>query len=98
MDARRALLSNLFDYAGMFPPAQLPVDDAIAEWRGLRASDDAWLLNRFVVRWGADVDVQPLAVVDGHAERQGDVVYVEGGTKLRCGGARVPSVEEVARF
>jgi hypothetical protein len=98
MDARRALLTNLFDYAGVFPPAELPLDAAIAEWRRIRASDDAWLVNRFVARAGTEVDVEPLAVVDGPCERQGDVVYVEGETKLRCGGARVPPVEEVAAF
>ena len=98
MDARRALLSHLFDYAGMFPPAQLPLEEAIAEWRGLRASDDAWLLNRFAVRAGVDVDVEPLAVVEGQTERQSDVVYIEGETKLRCGGARIPSADEVAQF
>src|SRR6476659_4618339 len=98
MDARRALLTHLFDYAGVFPPAQLPLEDALAEWRRIRASDDAWLVNRYVARAGQSVDVEPLAVVDGAQERQGDVVYREGETKLRCGGARVSSVEEVARF
>jgi hypothetical protein len=98
MDARRALLTNLFDYAGVFPPAELPLDAAIAEWRRIRASDDAWLVNRFVARAGTEVDVEPLAVVDGPCERQGDVVYVEGETKLRCGGPRVPAVDEVAAF
>ena len=97
-DARRALLAGLWDYAGVFPPAELPLDEAVAEWRRIRASDDAWLVNRFVVARGNGVDVEPLAVVDGPSERQGDVVYVEGETKLRCGGARVPSVAEVAAF
>jgi hypothetical protein len=97
-DARRALLAGLWDYAGVFPPAELPLEHAVAEWRRIRASDDAWLLNRFVVRAGIDVDVEPLAVVDGPTERQDSVVYVEGETKLRCGGARVPSAVEVAEF
>jgi hypothetical protein len=84
----------------MFPPAELPLDEALAEWRRIRASDDAWLVNRLVVRT-EHVQVcgsEPLAVVEGPEERQGDVVYREGETKLRCGGARVPSVDEVAEF
>ena len=100
MDARRALLAYLWDYAGVFPPAELPIDDAVAEWRRIRASDDAWLVNRLVVRTD-HVQVcgsEPLAVVDGAEETQADVVYVEGRTKLRCGGARVPSAGEVAEF
>jgi len=97
-DARRALLARLWDYAGVFPPAELPLDEALEEWHRIRASDDAWLANCFVARAGQDVDVEPLAVVDEPEERQGDVVYREGETKLRCGGARVPSVDEVAEF
>jgi hypothetical protein len=99
-DARRALLAGLWDYAGVFPPADLPLEAALSEWRRIRASEDAWLANRLVVRT-EHVEVcgsEPLAVVDGVEERQGDVVYVEGETKLRCGGARVPSVEGVAEF
>jgi hypothetical protein len=99
-DARRALLGRLWDYAGIFPPAELPLNDAVAEWERIRGSDDAWMVNCFVVRSG-DVEVRdcrPLAIVDGATERQGDVVFVEGETKLRCGGARVPSVDEVAEF
>jgi hypothetical protein len=84
----------------VFPPAELPLDEALAEWRHIRASDDAWLASRFVVRT-EHVEVcgsEPLAVVEGREERQADVVYREGETKLRCGGAGVPSVEEVAGF
>jgi hypothetical protein len=55
-------------------------------------------VNGFVVRVGTAVDVEPLAVVDGPEERQGDIVYREGETKLRCGGVRVPTVDEVAQF
>jgi hypothetical protein len=82
----------------VFPPAELPLEDALAEWRRIRASDDAWLVNCFVVRAGQSVDAEPLAVVDGPEERQGDIVYREGETKLRCGGARIPTVDEVAEF
>jgi hypothetical protein len=82
----------------VFPPAELPLEDALAEWRRIRASDDAWLVNCFVVRAGQSVDAEPLAFVDGPEERQGDIVYREGETKLRCGGARIPTVDEVAQF
>jgi hypothetical protein len=99
-DARRALFAGLWDYAGVFPPAELPLDEALAEWRRIRASEDAWLVNRLVVR-PEHVELcgsEPLAVVDGPRETQGDVVYVEGETKLRCGGASIPSAADVAAF
>jgi hypothetical protein len=97
-DARRALLTGLFDHAAMFPPASLPLDEALAEDDRARASEHAWLLGRFVVPEGVDVRDRELAVVGDGVERQGDVLYVEGETKVRCGGARVPGVEELAAF
>jgi hypothetical protein len=48
VDARRALLERLIDHAALFPPASLSVPAALAEDRRARASDDAWLLARFV--------------------------------------------------
>jgi hypothetical protein len=98
VDARRALLTRLFDHAAMFPPASLPLGEALAEDDRARASEHAWLLGRFVVPEGIDVEDRELAVVGDGRERQGDIVYVEGETKIRCGGARVPSVEELARL
>ena len=98
MDARRALLQNLFDHAAMFPPASLPLEQALAEDDRARASEHAWLLARFVVPEGVVVDDREVAIVGGGIERQGDVEYVEGETKIRCGGARIPSVEQVAAF
>jgi hypothetical protein len=99
-DARCALLGGLFDYAGVFPPAELPLEAALEEWRRIKASDDAWLANRLVVR-PEQVEAcnsELLAIVDGTNESQGHTVFVEGETKLRCGGARVPDAAEVATF
>jgi hypothetical protein len=98
VDARRALLTRLFDHAAMFPPASMSLEDALAEDDRARASEHSWLLGRFVVPEGTVVHDRDVAVVGGGKERQGDVTYVEGETKIRCGGARVPSVEEVAAF
>jgi hypothetical protein len=98
VDARRALLTGLFDHAAMFPPASMSLPDALAEDDRARASEHAWLLGRFVVPEGVEVRDREVAIVGGGRERQGGVVYVEGETKIRCGGARIPSVEEVAGF
>jgi hypothetical protein len=48
-DARRALLAQLIDHAPLFPPASLPLEEALAEDRRVRAGDYGWLVNRFVV-------------------------------------------------
>jgi len=44
----RAFLAGLIDYAGLFPPAALPLGPALAEYARHRASADAWILGRFI--------------------------------------------------
>ena len=46
--ALRTLLHEVVDYAGLFPPAGLPMRDAVAEYARHRASADSWMLGRFV--------------------------------------------------
>ncbi|MBA2383621.1 MAG: hypothetical protein H0V68_03020 [Actinobacteria bacterium] len=48
LDARRAALAHLIDHAPLFPPASLPMPDALDEDRRARADDHAWLLARLV--------------------------------------------------
>lgn len=45
----RALLSNLIDYAGLYPPAALPLPEVIANYRYYLRSPEAWMLNRLVL-------------------------------------------------
>ncbi|MDX2200672.1 MAG: hypothetical protein SF069_17075 [Phycisphaerae bacterium] len=45
----RALLTNAIDYAGLFPPAKLPMEPAIRNYAAYRQCDDAWMLGPFVV-------------------------------------------------
>jgi hypothetical protein len=145
-DARRALLTGLIDHAPLFPPASLPMEEALEENRRFRASPDGWLVRRFVVPASKFEELGgenvPLAVVVDDADARGWVddrrvsaietkpgirsadldgraqeVYVEVPTddellaeklaelsasglraKVRCGGARVPSVAELAVF
>jgi len=47
-EVRRALLERLIDHAALFPPASMSMEDALAEDRAARASDHAWMLDRFV--------------------------------------------------
>src|SRR5262245_52201803 len=44
----RALLSGVIDYAGLFPPAKLPMTEAVANYLRYRESEEAWMLGRFV--------------------------------------------------
>lgn len=44
----RALLEGLIDYAGLFPPAKLPLPEALANYQRYRAGPEAWMLGRFI--------------------------------------------------
>ena len=47
--ALRALLDHVVDYAGLYPPASLDVLTAARNYVAYRASEDRWMLGRFVV-------------------------------------------------
>jgi hypothetical protein len=131
VSAARALFGRLIDHAPTFPPARLPVAQAIAEDRRARASPESWILARLA--WPAsklgelgDEERELTVIVDGTlvlpdariaalemravlTESEVAEVYVEGAdldeiasrgyrAKIRCGGERVPSVDELADF
>ena len=48
--APRALLERLIDHAALFPPAQMGMDDALAEDRAARSAEQSWMIGRFVCR------------------------------------------------
>jgi len=113
-DARRALLTRFFDHAPTFPPANLPPAEALREDRRARRSEHAWMLGRLVwpATQLAEIpqdESRALAIVEAGSERQDEAVYLEGVSldevaarglraKVRCGGERVPSVQELAGF
>jgi hypothetical protein len=144
VDARFALLERLFDHAPLFPPASLPLEEAIAEDERARASAHAFALGRFVCPASRlaqlpDVGRGLSVVLDASVPQDPRVEAVEaypgfdpgaGGAgvgdalelyvetwlddalgdrldqlaefglraKVRCGGASVPEISELARF
>jgi len=49
LNAPRALLEQLVDYAGLFPPAALGMERAVEAYAAHRRSPEAWMLGRFVL-------------------------------------------------
>src|SRR5262249_6041140 len=47
-ESLRALLAGAIDYAGMFPPAALSLEQALAKYRQHRRGPEAWMVGRFV--------------------------------------------------
>lgn len=48
VESLRTLLAGAVDYAGLFPPAKLPLEEAVAEYARIRSAPCAWMLGRFV--------------------------------------------------
>ena len=55
----RALLEGLIDYAGLFPPAALSMQDAVRNYARYREEQYAWALGRFVVPGDRVTEVPP---------------------------------------
>ncbi len=49
MQSLEILLTNLIDYAGLFPPAALSMTEAVNNFAAYQKSEKAWMLGRFVV-------------------------------------------------
>ncbi len=151
------MLERLIDHAALFPPASMPLPDALDEDRQARESEYGWIVDRFVVpaaklaelpaeRPALSVVLSSLddvALLDGAADVEavelvlpsarplsadlvatysalrpldvetyfelvfddgwrddvpaaiGAVAAIGGRVKLRCGGAFVPSIEQI---
>lgn len=61
--ALRALLENLIDYAGLFPPASLVMNASLQNYDAYGKGEYSWMLRSFVVG-AADVDNIP-STLDG---------------------------------
>jgi hypothetical protein len=49
MKSLHVLLENLIDYAGLFPPAALSMQDAVRNYARYRDGEYAWALGKFIV-------------------------------------------------
>ncbi|HVT40363.1 MAG TPA: hypothetical protein VHE78_15075 [Gemmatimonadaceae bacterium] len=84
----QALLEGLIDYAGLFPPASLPMTDAVRNYAGYRQGAHAWVLGRFVV---------PVARLDELTDCAAPVLGHGAPWRLSAlGGA--PDVDAIAGF
>lgn len=45
----RALLHGLIDYAGLFPPARLSLDETVHRYLDYQRGEDAWMLGRLIL-------------------------------------------------
>jgi hypothetical protein len=74
------LTTGLIDYAGLFPPARLPVDEAFDRFLAHRRGAHGWMLARFVCPAGRLGELEPML------GRIGDGDGAVGLTVLGSGG------------
>ncbi len=60
----RAFMSELIDYAGLFPPAKLPLPDAFTDFNRYRTESDQWMLSRFIIPARRLADLTALGLGD----------------------------------
>jgi hypothetical protein len=95
-----SLFDGIIDYAGLFPPAQLSMDEAYERFIEHRSSDDGWMLARFVCPATRLCELQELIT----SAEQSDVpvlvsVLGSGGEKLESFLASVKEDEQrIASF
>lgn len=69
MQSIRTLLSQIIDYAGLFPPSQAAMSEAVLNFATYRNSNYGWMLGRFVV---------PAARLDEFLETASELVSRDG--------------------
>lgn len=65
MESVRVLLSEIIDYAGLFPPSQVSMAEAVLNYATYKNSNYGWMLGRFVV---------PVSRLDEFIESAGEMV------------------------
>ncbi len=75
LDARTASFASLFDYAGVFPPADLSMADAVDDYRRLRSLEERWTVGRFLCRAS---HLEHLAAVATSGMRRGETPWQVG--------------------
>jgi hypothetical protein len=107
MTGVRALLANIVDYAGLFPPASLEMSAALRNYLAYRGEAASWMLGRFIVpvarlgelrselelhTLGEAIAMSAIAGVD--VDR--DIEAARAFNRVNAGLARVEAIE--ARF
>lgn len=90
----RALLGGAIDYAGLFPPATLPLPEVLAKYREYRASGDAWALGRLIVPADRLAELAPLVRANGSRGNPGDPIPISA----LVGTGTADDVDAIERF
>lgn len=89
----RTTLHSLIDYAGLFPPAQLGLAQAQAEYREARAGAHAWMLGRFIIPARQLIESSGTLAGPFSVIADGELVTLRALAVLRDRGAPIEALE-----
>jgi hypothetical protein len=81
--ATRAAFEGLIDYAGLFPPATLDMEAAVAEYAGERDGGASWMLGRYIVPASRLPDLHRASATRWSGARPGLSVIVDADAEAR---------------
>lgn len=94
-----ALLTGAIDYAGLFPPAKLPLEEAFGNYLRYRQEPEAWMLGRFVIPGALLGDLTRLMPANADATPVRLTVLARGGkTVEELHKGLVSDLEQIMRF
>ena len=92
-ESARALLTEIIDYAGLFPPSQISMSEAVTNYAAYKKSEYNWMLGRFIL---------PMARLDEFIEHADEIIApeAESGWRLSvlAGEDIYESVRRIERF
>jgi len=79
VESLQALLGNIIDYAGMYPPAELPLSESLRNYIKYKGGREAWIVNRFVCPANRISELEAGIKWHGYEDRFGVCVVGRGG-------------------
>ena len=92
-DSLQTLLSHCVDYAGVFPPAGLSIEESLSDYATYALTDERWLLGRFVC------PVRSMSTLSARADRLREIRprLAVVGTAAQGATEFLPSVRRASR-
>src|SRR5687768_17439568 len=89
MESVRVLLSGIIDYAGLFPPSQVSMPEAVINYATYRSSNYGWMLGRFVL---------PTARLDEFLEAADDLLPRDGKSRWQLAVTAGEDINETVKI
>ena len=89
MESVRILLSGIIDYAGLFPPSQVSMPEAVINYATYRSSNYGWMLGRFVL---------PTARLDEFLEAADDLLPRDGKSRWQLAVTAGEDINETVKI